>query len=219
LASASKVAVAPPLTPVVSQRASIGLSGPLTGWQLASETQAVGTIEHTPIGAQSLAVVQALPPKVGSLQVPLSGVQSATEEQVAPLFWLLVHLLFTVQSPSTKHEPFVPPAHVPGIAGHWRSLPQAVALLFEQAPALAQATSVELELKHVAPTLPVVQVPGTLQLGSMELFVVQTAFVTAHVPLVVHCALVWHTVVAGIALVHAPLNVRHSTSSNSEPAS
>jgi hypothetical protein len=54
----------------------------------------------------------------------------------------------------------------------------------------------------------VVQVPAILQLGSVELFVVHTAFVTAHVPLVVHCALVWHAVVAGFGLVHVPLNVQ-----------
>ncbi len=60
----------------------------------------------------------------------------------------------------------------------------------------------------MAPTLPVWQVPGTLQLGSLALLVVQTALVTAQVPLVVHCAFIWHAVVAGFGLVHVPLNVQ-----------
>jgi hypothetical protein len=118
----------------------------LTGWQLASETHAVSEIEQTPIGAQSLAVVQALPPNVGSLQVPLSGVQLATVVQAVPLFWLLLHLVLTVQSLSTLQEPLVPPVQVPAMAGHWLLVVQSLVLLYEQAPDLAQAASVVLLL-------------------------------------------------------------------------
>jgi hypothetical protein len=166
-------------------------------------------MEQVPVFGQSVFTLHESPV---TLQLPASGVQSATVEHAAPLFALCPHaagLSHAALSLKPHDWPTLPCVHVPlpdAQAVAWVAAVQDAPLL-EQVPFFAHCAVSPLAV-HDAPTLPVEQVPVIWQVALLALSVVQTVVLglpAVQWPTTLHCAAVVHAVAGGARLfVHVP---------------